>query len=425
MPLFLYNDIIETGDIKMEKIKYIMCDLDGTLLKEDKTVSLRTKNAIHEARKKGIQFGISTGRPLSAVKRKVVEWGIEDLCDFLIGMNGGEILDCNTKQLERMYLLESTNIKRIIEHYKDWDVNFILYDGDKIIYRKEDFAVDYLSKINGLTHSCTSFENAIQKDYPKMILACEKERMEEVKRHASLLNDSMFRSVQSQPFLLEFLDQRVSKSKGIEKAVSWYGGRLEEVLVFGDTSNDNEMIKDCGIGVCMANGTEDTKALADAITASNEEDGVALYIEKYILGKEYMKWDELYTKEHQPTLKEVEDFIEMDLWKTFTTYMQQNFHAKPSLQYSCCSMQKGWNLKYKKGSKNLCTLYPMNRYFIVLVTISSNLKQKVEANLDQMGEHMNEVYKKTPYTNGSKWMMIEVRKEEDYQSLIKLLHLKY
>ncbi len=58
---------------------------------------------------------------------------------------------------------------------------------------------------------------------------------------------------------------------------------MNAVCVFGDAQNDMEMVRDCGLGICMANGDEVTKAVAKAITLSNAEDGVATYIEQHFL----------------------------------------------------------------------------------------------------------------------------------------------
>lgn len=263
-----------------------MSDLDGTLLNEQKQISLRNQQAIHNARKQGIRFGISTGRPLSAVSRKIKEWGIEAECDFLIGMNGGQIQDCKTGKREQLHLLDHSYVKEIIDHFQGWNVNFIVYDGDAMYYLKEDETTKYLHHLNGLTPYLVDETKLLSKDYPKLLLSCDPKQMERVMGHAKQLTNEKYRHMRTQPFLYEFLDTNVSKSEGIQKAVAWYGGTLDEVLAFGDTSNDNEMIRDCGIGVCMANGTEDTKALADAICESNEADGVAKYIEQFLKERE-------------------------------------------------------------------------------------------------------------------------------------------
>lgn len=136
-------------------------------------------------------------------------------------------------------------------------------------------------------------------------------------------------------------------------------------------------------------------------------------------------WKERYPKNHQPTLQEVEQFIQVPYYASFLLWIYQQFQAQPILQYSNCSMQAGWNLKLKRGSKNYATVYPMKKYFIVLVTLKAEWKQQIEKCLEKQDPSILELYQKTPYTNGSKWLMIEVKNEAICEGVKELLKIKY
>lgn len=84
-----------------------------------------------------------------------------------------------------------------------------------------------------------------------------------------------------QSTLLEFCDKRINKGYGLKKICELNDLDIKDVMAFGDTSNDNDMLKVAGCGVCMINGTDDTKACANAITKQdNDHDGLAIYLEE-------------------------------------------------------------------------------------------------------------------------------------------------
>ena len=89
--------------------------------------------------------------------------------------------------------------------------------------------------------------------------------------------------VRSTPYFLEFLNKEVNKGTGVKLLADHLRVKQEEVMTFGDAENDLDMIVYAGMGVAMANGFEEVKEAANYITDSNEEDGVAKAIEKFVL----------------------------------------------------------------------------------------------------------------------------------------------
>ena len=85
-----------------------------------------------------------------------------------------------------------------------------------------------------------------------------------------------------------------------------------------------------------------------------------------------MDWNLLYSNVTPPTWEQVTEYIGSPLWAEFNERIQSAYQIKPCMEYSRCSMQAGWNIKYKKGGKSLCTLYPMQGYFIALVVVGSH-----------------------------------------------------
>ena len=113
---------------KLDNIKAIMCDVDGTLLNNEGIVSPMTVEAIKKARDKGILFGLSTGRDVHSVKTLLKTWGIAGLVDTIVGTGGSEIYDYQLNVEKSSYPLDGELIKDIMRHYEGMDLNFAIPD---------------------------------------------------------------------------------------------------------------------------------------------------------------------------------------------------------------------------------------------------------------------------------------------------------
>ena len=262
----------------MKTVKMIMCDLDGTLLTSANSVSDRTKKAIKMARQAGIYFGIATGRPPYAVSELIKIWGIEEDIDCIVGFNGAQLIDYTLNECRLNYPLSSANQLEIMKHYENEGINFMLYEQDGIYTQKVDAVSERLSRNNRLPRRELTDE-ILSHEHPKLLISCPKEKMARVEEVMSQIHIENVRGVHSQPDLFEIFDARNSKSRGIEQIARLHGFTLDHVMAFGDEDNDLEMLKECGIGVVMANGSQKALAIADEITASNLDDGVAQRIE--------------------------------------------------------------------------------------------------------------------------------------------------
>lgn len=113
------------------------------------------------------------------------------------------------------------------------------------------------------------------------------EVMPRVIERASTFADNTVKAaaLQTTQWLYEFmdLDPRVSKTRGLVRVAELNNMELQDICVFGDADNDTCMVTDAGVGVAMANGSDATRAAADYVTASNDEDGIAIFIEEHLL----------------------------------------------------------------------------------------------------------------------------------------------
>lgn len=136
-----------------------------------------------------------------------------------------------------------------------------------------------------------------------------------------------------------------------------------------------------------------------------------------------MDWVNLYSDDKQPTDIQIAEFIESPLWADLNKFLCESYDILPRYSYSGCNAQPGWNVKYQKGGKSLCTLYPMKGFFIALVVIG--VKEGVAADLlaPTLTEHVQGLLKSAGGMAGSRWLMINVTDEQtlsDVKTLIKL-----
>jgi len=136
-----------------------------------------------------------------------------------------------------------------------------------------------------------------------------------------------------------------------------------------------------------------------------------------------MNWSGLYTAENRPAPEEISAFIGNDLWREMNDFLQRTYGVEPQMAYSGCSAQPGWNVKYKKGGKSLCTLYPMEGGFIALVVIGAREEAEAGLLMPLCSGYTQELFRQTPFSAGGRWLMMNVTGKEvleDAKNLIKL-----
>ena len=110
----------------------------------------------------------------------------------------------------------------------------------------------------------------------------------------------------------------------------------------------------------------------------------------------------------KPSLETIGAYVNNPLWECLCRHMEELYQIQPVLEYSRCSLQQGWNVKYKKAGRTLCTLYPMEGYYIVLVVISNRERVETEFALSFFSEYSQQLYQETETGMGQKWLMIHV-----------------
>ena len=255
----------------MENITLILSDLDGTLFHDDKSISAYTKEVIKKTQDKGILFGISTSRALSNAS-KFIE-GINP--DILI-MNGGGTASVNSN---RVYSCEFS-VEEINTLIKS---TFEILGNDAVISVDNDKGL-YSNSREELGDKFWTFCDFSDFDERAMKMCVKTQDKDVVTKIVSSIG---IEKIDALPFSdipwFKLSKKNATKENAIAAVCEHLGILPERIVAFGDDYNDIGMLKLCGKGVAMKNAIDEVRKIADEICLSNEEDGVADWIEKHIL----------------------------------------------------------------------------------------------------------------------------------------------
>ena len=140
-----------------------------------------------------------------------------------------------------------------------------------------------------------------------------------------------------------------------------------------------------------------------------------------------MDWNDCFGSESLPTNGQIEDFIASPLWRELNDHLCQTYKIEPKVEYSACAMDngfwKGWNVKYKKRGKSLCTLYPKQGYFLSLVPIELREMNEAELLMPQCSEYTQSLFRQTVTGHNGKSLAFHVKNENilhDVKTMIAL-----
>lgn len=139
-----------------------------------------------------------------------------------------------------------------------------------------------------------------------------------------------------------------------------------------------------------------------------------------------MNWSEVFNANHQPSDDEIKGFIGQGelVWSELLSYIAAAYQVRPKFSFSKCSAQPGWNVKYQKSGKSLCTLYPMEGFFIALVVVGAKEEETVELALGTFTPYVQNLYRETSFSCGGRWLMIEVRDQSVLDDVMSLMAIR-
>lgn len=277
--------------------RIIALDIDGTLARNDKTISPKTIETLLLAQQKGLKIVLATGRPTPGVRHIVDQLHLKRYGGYVLAFNGGRIYDCATDDLLHSVSLPPDVIPYLYNKSKlHKDFVIISYKGDEIVTESPEYPyVMHASYINRMPlHQVPDFVAETTYPLPKCMIVgnpeplhdLELEIQADLQRHESPVFPNRIGVFRSEPFFLELVPAGIDKAQCLDILLNKIGYKREELISCGDGFNDISMIRYAGLGVAMQNAQQCVKDAADIITCSNEEDGVAKIVQKYFLKKD-------------------------------------------------------------------------------------------------------------------------------------------
>lgn len=274
----------------MMQYEMIVLDLDGTLTNRDKIITPRTKADLIEAMERGKKVVLASGRPTYGVMPLARELRLADYGGYILSYNGGVIMDCRTEEMVFARMLPKGSNHRIMELALQNRVDFLTYDGEVILTSNEENP--YAKIESSINHLCLhqleidEFFAKVDFPVPKFLFVDDGDYLASVEPKVKAALGRDFSVYRSEPYFLEILPQGVDKAQSLERLLEVTGLKREQMIACGDGYNDLTMIRFAGLGVAMENAVLPVRKAADYITASNNEDGVGLVVEKFMLGRE-------------------------------------------------------------------------------------------------------------------------------------------
>ena len=267
--------------------KLIAIDIDGTLLNSKKEITSEVFNSIQDAKKIGAKVVLSTGRPLPGVLPLLKELNLTDEGDYVICLNGVMVQEVKTKKIISNIEMNLNDFNFINNNIcKKYNSNIHISTSENIIITKKTPS-KYSKLESDINHIPIIYKHEDELDdniqICKVMIVDEPEKLEKIINEIPKELFEKFTIVRSAPFFLEFLNKSANKGTALKSLCSHIDLPLNNTVAIGDEENDQHMISLAGLGVAMGNARDSIKNIADYVTSTNNEHGVAKVINKFIL----------------------------------------------------------------------------------------------------------------------------------------------
>lgn len=264
--------------------KIIFLDLDGTLTNDEKKVTPDTKKALIDMQKAGHIVALASGRPTPGILPVAKDVELEKFGGYIMAFNGGKIINAKTNEVVFEQVLDRKYIGPLLEYAKENDTGLITYDDSRIIVgTRMDKYIEMERFINKIPVYETDINQYVTYNPNKLLMTAEPEI---AGKHELILADKYKNQLsisRSADYFIEIMPKGIDKATSIEVLINKLKISRDNTIACGDGYNDVSMVRYAGVGVAMENAVAAVKNVADYITASNNEDGIAKVIEKFVL----------------------------------------------------------------------------------------------------------------------------------------------
>lgn len=272
----------------MINYKWCVCDMDGTLLNSNDSISVEDEAAIKKLKQSGVEVIIASGRLDLLVKRFMHQL---DLHGYVISCNGGLIRNIHTGEIIHSNAMDKSMVKELLLYCFERRIDFLVYTPYVMFSNRDNSRAARYESINQLLIASLRFEvrylenadmSALEGlDILKVLLIFPTQEQVDAHVNKYSVYDNLY-AVSSAPGLVDIMAAGTSKGQAVKILAGLCGVKLSEVIAFGDNYNDIEMLQSVGMPIAMENSVEDLKAVARYVTRSNDESGIAYAINNLI-----------------------------------------------------------------------------------------------------------------------------------------------
>lgn len=290
--------------------KFVAIDIDGTLLNSKGELSERTKKSVEKVIQKGVKIVLTSGRVTNSVEAVAKSLNVDK---YLICDNGASIYDVTQNKTIWSKEIDKKTVENLVNTCIENNIYYMVFTDEEIIvkdlrhmalafYKQRHNCKDEASGITQFRYAGIEYIQKLQKPV-RRIVVCDQDRViynsivkklcqfDDIELLASPHISNKIIKDDDKTLLLrysyaEILPKNANKWIAIKELITRIGGIEDsEVIAIGDNFNDVSMLKNAGLGVAMNNGASVAKEVARVVAPSNDEDGVALILERYILNK--------------------------------------------------------------------------------------------------------------------------------------------
>ncbi|PLS15494.1 Cof-type HAD-IIB family hydrolase [Bacillus sp. M6-12] len=259
----------------------IVLDLDGTLLTDTKKISERSKKVLNTLRNDGHEVMIATGRPYRSSSIYYRELG---LTSPIVNFNGAFV----HHPLDNGWGIHHSPLdirvaKDIVEACDNFQYHNIIAEvQDDVYFHYHDEKLIEIFKMGNPLVTTGDLRNFLEVSPTAMLIHTDEEHVSEIRKHLSDVHAELIdhRRWADPWHVIEIVKAGLNKAVGIDRAAKHFGIPQSRIIAFGDEDNDLEMLDYAGTGVAMGNAIEQLKSVANTTTLSNEEDGIAIFLEE-------------------------------------------------------------------------------------------------------------------------------------------------
>ncbi|WP_414054886.1 Cof-type HAD-IIB family hydrolase [Macrococcus equi] len=263
--------------------KMIVLDMDDTLLTSENVILSSTKDVLIKAQQQGIKVVLASGRPTGGMLEAAQEIQLANFGSYILSYNGAVVINVATGEVIDSTYVSKSSFDKVYDYLKARDVFVLTYVDNTIVYEGTHKYMNVEHELTGLPmQSVENLKTYVTAAVPKLMGVDDIDKISQMNQEIGGSFNEDIHATTSKPFFLEFINKDVSKGKVLKQLADKLNIEPSEIIAFGDSNNDKDMLEFAGLGVAMGNANENIKAIADVITEDHNNDGIANIVKQYI-----------------------------------------------------------------------------------------------------------------------------------------------